>query len=185
MAIQLKSDLPEKQETQVNANGEVIEVEPEKKDAKSVISKVLLGLSIATFIFTLFLAIAPFLYFVLYFVAIILVLLVIVLPTICTLGLIWTSEGYRDFNEKVLGIFSELTSNESADGFAEFITIASKYTVIIGGIITAVSLIFMIVVKVIDKNKDTDKKARMIAMIIIAVLFVIAAFVPYALSGIN
>jgi len=115
--------------------------------------------------------------------AIILMILVL-FPTCLTIGLIWFSEDYRNliesFGAKVEGLFN----NSFTETILDFISSSYWYVTIIGGAIVFISLLFSIIAKIKDKQHNGGKTGQMVAMIIISIVFIVAAiFVNFVLKA--
>ena len=102
------------------------------------------------------------------------VLLVVFIPTLFTLGLIWTSDGYREFVANVYGLFLLLEQDGVVQQALDFLSTTFWYVMSIGGVIILISLLWSIFDFKCEPTINLVKKRRMTKIIGCSIVFLIA-----------
>ena len=97
-------------------------------------------------------------------------LVFIIFVSIFTIGLIWTSDDFKSFNDGWMSLNDKLFHSSSA--IADFTTMIIPSILISGGIIIGLSWLFTILGAVFDKIRHKKYKGRIIALSIITVIFI-------------
>ena len=95
----------------------------------------------------------------------------IILVTVFTIGLIWTSTDFKSFNEGWMAFNTSMFN--SSNSLNEFAMNMIPFVLISGGIIIGLSWLFTILGKVFDKFRMNKYKGRIIALTIITVIYLV------------
>lgn len=95
----------------------------------------------------------------------------IILVTVFTIGLIWTSADFKSFNEGWMAFNTSMF--DSSNSLNEFAMNMIPFVLISGGIIIGLSWLFTILGKVFDKFRNNKYKGRIIALTIITVIYLV------------
>lgn len=191
MAIKLKDNINDKKEVNPDSGNIVKEdnnivVEDGNTKKKFPWAGLLIGFSIACLLIMIFYALSPiatvFITLVGYVIVFLYAIFAVVIPVLGTIFIILISDKYRGFLETAFDWADPILNADGSTDFLNFISNSYIYVLIAGSVIVGAALIFTIVNKILDKNKDSDKKGCMIAMIIIASLYAITAFLAGVLS---
>ena len=95
----------------------------------------------------------------------------IIIVSIFTLGLIWTSSDFKSFNEGWMAFNTSMFN--STNSLTEFAISLVPFILISGGIIIALSWLFTILGRVFDRFRINKYKGRIVGLTIITVLYII------------
>ena len=95
----------------------------------------------------------------------------IIVLTVFTLGLIWTSKDFKSFNEGWMAFNTSMFN--SSNSLNEFAMSVVPFVLVSGGIIIALSWLFTILGRVFDKIRINKYKGRIVGLTIITVLYII------------
>ena len=176
MAIKFKNDneVSENEENLgVTVNGEPINNKEKKK--KFSFEKLFFVLAvIVTTIMALY-ALAPFATALLFVTIGVIWVIAVIGATLFTLGLVWMSDGYREFVSNLSKVSGDLTNGEMLDKIFNFLAVSYWYVLFIGIGCIAMEIILHHLNKQKNlDNKDPDAKERKAGMIVQIVIFVIA-----------
>lgn len=175
MAIKFKSDFDTSQNTDnsgASNNGPLLDNGSKKKF--SPVSIFVVFSIIATLVMVVH-AIAPIALIFIWLCMLMVVFIVVFAPTIFTLGLIWTSDGFKSFAGSVYGTFLFLGQDGVQQDALIILSKSFWYVLYIGGALILIGLVWSILEFNNQSNNNRIKKRRMIKIIVCAVIFAIAS----------
>ena len=173
MAIQFDPDFDNNNNSKVTVNGVPIGEQKEKKESSLLTIFYWFSL-VAAIVMTLH-AVAPLAAILLFFLMGLFWILVVLGPTVFTLGLIWTSEEYRGYVEGLNNMMSKISDGQIIDNVLDIVYQSYWYVLGIGAVIILVGFIWSILDYKSDVTSNSFKKRRMIGMIAFAFIFLIAS----------
>ena len=176
MAIKFKSDFDTSQNTdnpEASNNGPLLDNSGKKKRFSPVIIFLLVSI-LATFLM-FFHALAPVAILFVWLAVFLALILAVFAPTIFTLGICWTSEGYRQFAANAYGMFLLLGQEDVQQQAMNFLSKSFWYVLFIGAAFTLIGLVWSIFEFNAEADGNRAKKKRMIGLIAIAILFTISS----------
>ena len=180
MAIQFDPNFDKSNNSKVTVNGVPIDQQQEKKQFSFV--SIFYWLSLVAAIVMSLYAIAPIAAVLLFLLVGLFWVLVVLGPTVFTLGLIWTSTEYRGFVENLNDTMSKISDGQIIDNVLRIVFQSYWYVLGIGITIILIGLIWSILDYKSDVVTDRGKKHRMIGIIAFASIFLIASFVAGAFA---
>lgn len=180
MAIQFDPNFDKSNNSKVTVNGVPIDQQQEKKQFSFV--SIFYWLSMVVAIVMALHAIAPVAAVLLFLLVGLFWILVVLGPTVFTLGLIWTSTEYRGFVENLNDTMSKISDGQIIDNVLRVVFQSYWYVLGIGVVIVLIGLIWSILDYKSDVESNRVKKHRMIGIIAFAIIFLIASFVAGAFA---
>ena len=95
----------------------------------------------------------------------------IILVTVFTIGLIWTSNDFKSFNDGWMAFNTSMF--DSSNSLNEFAMSMIPFVLVSGGIIIGLSWLFTILGRVFDKFRMNKYKGRIIGLSIITVIYIV------------
>ena len=176
MAIKLNPNFDKNNNPKEDENGLPISESVEKRRFSFL--TILFWVSIVFIVVMGLIAIAPLAAIFLFLLVGIFWLIIVVFPTIFTIGLIWTSSKYRGLvewlNNGLSGVFDE---GGTVSSILDFINQAYWYVLYIGAPIILIGLIWSIVDYKTEGTVNRLKKRRMFDFIAFVFIFTVAAIV--------
>ena len=176
MAIKFKSDFDTSQNTDnpgASNNGPLLDNNGKKKRFSPV--NIFLLVSVLSTILMFVHALAPVTILFVWLAMLLAVILIVFVPTIFTLGICWTSDGYRQFVANAYGMFLFLGEEGVQQDAMNFLSKSFWYILFIGGAFALIGLVWSIIEFNIQTEGNRAKKRRMIGLITTAILFTIAS----------
>ena len=180
MAIQFDPNFDKSNNYKVTVNGTPIDQQQDKNEFSFVV--VFYWASLIMAIIMSLHAIAPIAAVMLYLIIGLFWILVVLGPTVFTLGLVWTSSEYRDFVGNLNNTMSSISDGKKIDTILNIVYQSYWYVLGIGIVIILVGLIWSILDYKSDAVSNYAKKHRMIGIIAFASIFLIAAIVAGAFA---
>ena len=180
MAIQFDPNFDKSNNSKVTVNGVPIDQQQEKKQFSFVMVFYWLAL-VAAIVMGLH-AIAPIAAVLLFLLVGLFWIIVVLCPSVLTLGLIWISEEYRGFVSNLNDTMSDISDGQVIDRVLSIVYQSYWYVLGIGLAIILIGLIWSILDYKSDVEGNNLKKHRMIGLIVFSIIFGIAAFVAGAFA---
>lgn len=95
----------------------------------------------------------------------------IIIVTVFTIGLIWTSNDFKSFNDGWMAFNTSMF--DSSNSLNEFAMSMIPFVLVSGGIIIGLSWLFTILGRVFDKFRMNKYKGRIIGLSIITVIYIV------------
>lgn len=185
MAIKFKSDFNTSQSTDnpgASNNGPLLDNNGKKKRF-SPVNIFLLVSVLSTFLMFVH-SLAPVTILFVWLAMLLAVILVVFVPTIFTLGICWTSDGYRQFVANAYGMFLFLGEEGMQQEAMNFLSKSFWCVLFIGAVFTLIGLVWSIIEFNTQTEENRAKKRRMIGLIATAILFTTASiFAGFLLVG--
>lgn len=167
-------------------NNQIKPLKPHKEEPKKgralkkwatfffVLSCISFGLIIATLALPIFLAIVG-------IVSVIAWLVLLIISTIFTIGLIWTSESVRNLNQGWMELNDKLFN--SSDLVYEFVVKVIPTMTIVGAIIIAITWVFLFFGIATDNNRKKFYRGMIIALGVISFLYLVATILSIFINS--
>lgn len=176
MAIKFKSDFDTSQNTDnsgASNNGPLLDNNGKKKRFSPV--NIFLLVSVLSTFLMLVHTLAPIAILFVWLAMLLAVILVVFVPTIFTLGICWTSDGYRQFVANAYGMFLFLGQEGVQQEAMNFLSKSFWYVLFIGAAFTLIGLVWSIFEFNAEADGNRFKKRRMIGLIALAIIFTITS----------